>query len=204
MVCGTGAHVVPVPPASAAAAATAFPAHATAPPSSQPAGQVVPGNFYPPITTPFASVACPTVIPVGSDGDCDLPDPAIGPDGQRAECDCESVRRGHGVCDGTIGGEVGDILEEKLEASLPDSNDEEFSCNSRYAVRVLAYVFDTAGSSWHVLCISQNDHKRFETYKACAIRLKFDSREPLPLCVVATIRAIFPEVSGIYVGFKAS
>jgi hypothetical protein len=53
-------------------------------------------------------------------------------------------------------------------------------------------------------CVLQNDHKRFETYKACAIRLKYDSREPLPLCVVATIRAIFPEVDGIYVGYKAS
>jgi hypothetical protein len=48
----------------------------------------------------------------------------------------------------------------------------------------------------------QNDHKRWATYKECAIHLKYFTRDPLPNCVVGTIRSIFPEPDGCYVGFK--
>ncbi len=52
--------------------------------------------------------------------------------------------------------------------------------------------------------VAQNDSKRFALYKACAIKLKYYTREPLPLCVVGTIRAIFPEPDGVYVGYKVA
>ena len=48
----------------------------------------------------------------------------------------------------------------------------------------------------------QNTHKRFEAYKACARELGYKTRQPLPLCVVATIRMIFPSADGHYVGYR--
>ena len=48
----------------------------------------------------------------------------------------------------------------------------------------------------------QNTHKRFEAYKACARELSYKTRQPLPLCVVATIRMIFPSADGHYVGYR--
>ena len=53
-----------------------------------------------------------------------------------------------------------------------------------------------------VILLRQNDHKRWDTYKRCAIKLGYFTRDPLPHCVVGTIRAIFPEPDGCYVGFK--
>jgi hypothetical protein len=48
----------------------------------------------------------------------------------------------------------------------------------------------------------QNSEKRFDAYKECALRLNYREREPLPHCVVATIRCIYPAADGVYVGYK--
>ena len=103
----------------------------------------MPGNTYPAITVPFQTRSCPTVIAPSANGEYELPDVAIGPDCQPAECDCEPVRRGHGDCDAVDGGQLADILLDALQASLPNSGDEEFSCNSRYEVRCI-YCWNTA------------------------------------------------------------
>ena len=44
--------------------------------------------------------------------------------------------------------------------------------------------------------------KRFDAYRKCARKLQYFDREPLPLCVVATIRSIFPSATGTYVGYR--
>ena len=48
----------------------------------------------------------------------------------------------------------------------------------------------------------QNVTKRFDAYRKCARKLQYFDREPLPLCVVATIRSIFPSATGTYVGYR--
>lgn len=57
----------------------------------------------------------------------------------------------------------------------------------------------------HSVCCTprgQNREKRYDCYKAVALRLGYREREPLPHCVVGTIRCIYPAADGIYVGFK--
>ena len=51
-------------------------------------------------------------------------------------------------------------------------------------------------------CGAQNATKRYDAYREVARKLKYFDREPLPLCVVATIRSIFPSQHGTYVGYR--
>ena len=49
---------------------------------------------------------------------------------------------------------------------------------------------------------AKNVEKRFACYQKCAALLLYRHREPLPMCVVATVRAIYPSADGHYTGFR--
>ena len=67
---------------------------------------------------------------------------------------------------------------------------------------VRAAAVRAAADIIRVCHVMQNSEKRFDAYKECALRLNYREREPLPHCVVATIRCIYPAADGVYVGYK--
>jgi hypothetical protein len=124
--CNSGARIVPAGNSTPAPDPDAFPQHAL--PAATPSTPVS-GDFYTPITVPYTSTSCPTTIQPDATGEYLLPDVATGPDGNTCDCNCESARQGM-VCDAVDGGEVGAILQDKLERSLSDSGDAEFSADA--------------------------------------------------------------------------
>ena len=84
--------------------------------------------------------------------------------------------------------------------NLEDSGDE-LSCVGTREVRT---PHSSATPLPRLTCVggAQNATKRYDAYREVARKLKYFDREPLPLCVVATIRSIFPSQHGTYVGYR--
>jgi len=98
------------------------------------------GDNYPAIEEDYDTTSCPTQITADGAGEYVLPQPAIGPDREEAECNCASARKGEG-CEAVDGGLLGSILNEKLQASLANSGEEELQCDGPYSVRARALCF---------------------------------------------------------------
>lgn len=51
------------------------------------------------------------------------------------------------------------------------------------------------------LCL-QNNEQRKRVYQACACKLSYTFRRPLPHCVVAAVRTAWPAADWIYMGYQ--
>jgi len=49
---------------------------------------------------------------------------------------------------------------------------------------------------------TQNNHNRKRVYQDVACKLKYTYRAPLPECIVAYVRSIWPSETGVYMGYK--
>ena len=157
-------------------------------------------NVYDPPPA-FTTAHCPPQIePDQSDEYC-LPEPAQAPDGTVAGCNCLSKRQNAAAqCEAVDGGTLGEYLQDLLERALEDSGDE-LSCAGTREVRT---PHSSATPPPRLTCVggAQNATKRYDAYREVARKLRYFDREPLPLCVVATIRSIFPSQHGTYVGYR--
>ena len=77
------------------------------------------------------------------------------------------------------------------------------SCHARARARCALHTAPNTPPP-RLTCVggAQNATKRYDAYREVARKLKYFDREPLPLCVVATIRSIFPSQHGTYVGYR--
>lgn len=57
-------------------------------------------------------------------------------------------------------------------------------------------------SATHLGVAGQNNLQRKRVYQACAIKLGYTFRAPLPHCVVAAVRTAWPSANGHYMGYK--